>query len=227
MNHIERRFTPSAVDARAARFLGKQHQIGGHAAKFNVRSENFLAGTGLEFYEIIEPGFFDNVLGNDVRALFNHDSNLILGRTASRTCRIAQDTTGLAYEVDLDEGQSYARDLLISIERGDVSQSSFAFTVKRGGKRYVEQGDVILCYLIKGACERLYDVSPVTLPAYPDATVSLREAEQALGRRLLSTDAATAARNRQLQLMEAESGESPGSDAARRARELQLAEVAQ
>lgn len=199
---IERRFNSGRVEVRGT-FAGKQVRLGGYAAKFNARSEN-MGGAGIDFYEIIEPGFFDNVLRDDVRCLKNHDENLILGRTASGTCRIAQDDTGLVYECDADEGQTYARDLIISLERGDITQSSFAFTVKREGVRWVEQGNVITRYLLKGGCTRLYDVSPVVYPAYPDATVALREAEIALGRRLISRSPDHAARERELQLAEME-----------------------
>src|SRR5262249_18318562 len=98
---VERRFTPGIVELRADAAEGKQARLGGYAAKFNVRSENMGWGD-IEFYEVIEPGFFDNVLGDDCRCLFNHDANLILGRTASKTARVSQDVTGLAYDCDVD-----------------------------------------------------------------------------------------------------------------------------
>jgi HK97 family phage prohead protease len=170
---FERRFTPGIVELRAAEGDGKTPRIGGYAAKFNARSENMGWGE-IEYYEVIEPGFFDNVLEDDVRCLFNHDSNLILGRTASKTTRIAQDSTGLAYECDASEEQTYTKDLVISLRRKDVNQSSFAFTVARDGQRWVEEGNVITRYLKKGGCRRLYDVSPVTYPAYPAATSEIR-----------------------------------------------------
>src|SRR5690606_2679953 len=122
----------------------------------------------LKFFEVIERGAFDDVLSNDCRGLFNHDSNLILGRTSSKTMRLSQDSTGLAYEIQADKRQSYVSDLLISLERGDVTQSSFAFTLTRENQRWVEEGDTITRYIKK--VSRLYDVSPVTFPAYPDAT---------------------------------------------------------
>lgn len=170
---IERRFTPGVVELRAGAD-GKQQRLGGYAAKFNVRSENMGYGD-TEFYEIIEPGFFDSVLGDDVRCLFNHDANLILGRNSSQTLRINQDATGLGYDCDVDDKQSYTSDLLISLRRKDVTQSSFAFGVTRDGQRWVEEGNVITRYLKKGGCTRLYDVSPVTYPAYPAATSEARD----------------------------------------------------
>jgi len=169
----ERRITSGLVELRSASGENKQQRIGGYAAKFNARSENMGWGD-VEYYEVIEPGFFDNCLGDDVRCLFNHDANMILGRTASKTCRVMQDGTGLGYDCDADEEQSYTKDLVRSLRRGDVTQSSFAFRVGRDGQRWVEEGNVITRYLKKGGCQRLYDVSPVTYPAYPDATSEAR-----------------------------------------------------
>ncbi len=173
---FERRFTPGLVELRAAPGEGKAPIIGGHAAKFGTRSEDMGWGD-VKFFEVIETGFFDNVLGDDVRGLFNHDANKILGRTSSKTCRIAQDATGLAYEIDAAEEQSYTRDLIISLKRKDVTQSSFAFKINREGQRWVEEGDTITRYLLKGGATRLYDVSPVTYPAYPAATSEARTLE--------------------------------------------------
>lgn len=206
---IERRFTPGIVELRAAAD-GKQTKLGGYAAKFGLRSENMGWGD-TEFYEVIEAGFFDNVLGDDCRCLFNHDANLILGRNASKTLRVSQDATGLAYDCDVDGAQSYAADLLISLRRGDVNQSSFAFGVKRDGQRWVEEGNVITRYLLKGGCTRLYDVSPVTYPAYPDATSEARG---------LIDNARTGGL-----LIKVPGKVEPAADIARRARELALADA--
>ncbi|MEG3640671.1 HK97 family phage prohead protease [Magnetococcus sp. PR-3] len=142
--------------------------IRGHAAVFNKLSEN-LGG----FREQIAPGAFDDVLNDDVRALINHDGNLILGRTVSGTLRINQDANGLSYELDPPDTQ-YARDLLVSLLRGDITQSSFAFTVDE--EDWDEDGDGRVIRTIQKV-KRLYDVSPVTYPAYPDATVGLRSME--------------------------------------------------
>jgi len=119
---IERRFFTSPVEVRAKDDGAKT--ILGHAAVFDKLSDN-LGG----FREKIAPGAFDGVMGDDVRALFNHDPNLILGRTASGTARISVDDEGLVYEIDPPDTQ-LGRDLLVSMERGDVTQSSFAFTIE-------------------------------------------------------------------------------------------------
>jgi len=210
---IERRYCPGVVEFRAAEGEGKQPRIGGYAAKFGTRSENMGYGE-VKFFEIIEPGFFDNVLGDDVRALFNHDANLILGRTVSKTLRVSQDSTGLAYEVDADEEQTYTRDLLRALQRGDVTQSSFGFSITREGQRWVEEGDTITRYLLKGGAKRLYDVSPVTYPAYPDATSEARSIH----------DLIESARTLGL-LAKGETPPPSTHDIARRKRQLQLIEL--
>lgn len=138
--------------------------IRGYAAVYNSDSE-WMGG----FYEQIEAGAFDSVLENDVRAYFNHDENLLLGRVSSGTLRIGTDKRGLFYEVDLPN-TSYANDLVELMKRGDVNQSSFAFLIE---KDRWEQRDGIT-YRIIEKVSRLLDVSPVAQPAYPDATSELK-----------------------------------------------------
>lgn len=145
--------------------------IRGHAAVFNQMSEN-LGG----FREIIAPGAFDDVLADDARALFNHDDSLILGRASAKTLRIGVDSQGLTYEIDPPD-TTYARDLLVSLERGDVKESSFGFRVAVNGDSWGENADGVLIRTITKVA-RLYDVSPVTFPAYPatdSATRTLNE----------------------------------------------------
>ncbi len=137
--------------------------IRGYAAVYNSDSE-WMGG----FYEQIEAGAFDSVLDNDVRAYFNHDENLLLGRVSSGTLRISTDKRGLYYEVDLPN-TTYANDLVELMKRGDVNQSSFAFLIE---KDRWEQRDGIT-YRIIEKVSRLLDVSPVAQPAYPDATSEL------------------------------------------------------
>ena len=138
---------------------GETMNVVGHASVYNTMSED-LGG----FREIIAPGAFDNVLENDVRALINHDGNLILARTTSGTLKLSTDEKGLKYEFDMPE-TSYGKDLAISMKRGDVTQSSFAFTVENDNWETKDGMDVRTITKVK----RLFDVSPVTYPAYPDA----------------------------------------------------------
>jgi uncharacterized protein len=171
---IERR--TFATEMRAV--AGDKPTIEGHAAVFNQLSDD-LGG----FVEIIEPGFFDNVLQDDVRSLMNHDPNYVLGRTKSGTLEISQDATGLfqrTYPPVIDpESAQWAKDLMVSIKRGDVTQQSFAFSVKstwngdpEDGYRWETLGELVVRRLLPGGCKRLYDVSPVTYPAYPQTDVS-------------------------------------------------------
>ena len=123
------------------------------------------------FKESISRGAFDNVLDNDVRALINHDPSLVLGRTSSGTLELTTDDVGLKYRVKLGN-QQYATDLYESIQRGDISQSAFAFTIKDqtwSEDRSSRSVDEVA---------QLLDVSPVTYPAYKEATVVAREEEQ-------------------------------------------------
>lgn len=168
MEREVRTLSTAGLECRAS---DSARTIRGYAAKFETLSEN-LGG----FREKISPGAFDDVLGDDVRALINHDPNLIIGRTASKTARIGVDDVGLWYEVDLPD-TSAARDLSESINRGDVSQSSFAFTVAAGGQDWTEDDEGRVIRTIS-KMQRLYDVSPVTYPAYPDATVGVRALDQ-------------------------------------------------
>lgn len=173
MTDIERRIhNAGPIEIRKAADGDKPSPVTlrGYAAKFDVLSEPMYG-----FREQIASGAFSGCLEDDVRALFNHDANHVLGRTLSGTLRIAQDNTGLYYEVDLPDTQA-ARDLVVSIERGDVSQSSFAFRVAPNGDTWDENEDGIIIRTITKFA-RLYDVSPVTYPAYQDATVGMRSLE--------------------------------------------------
>lgn len=146
--------------------------VTGYAAVFNSPSED------MGFIEYIEPGAFrDAITRSDVRALFNHDPNYILARTASGTLHIAEDDKGLRYQFTIPE-TTFGNDFAIMLQRGDISQSSFSFTVKEQewGENKRSDGTIEYTRRIKKV-ERLYDVSPVTYPAYPDTEVALRSLE--------------------------------------------------
>ena len=141
---------------------GDEMTLEGYAAVFN--SETDLGA----FREVIRPGAFDDVMDNDVRALINHDPNLILGRTSNGTLELSTDERGLKYKVKLGD-QQYARDFYESVKRGDISQSSFAFTIDKQSwneERTLRSVDKV---------RQLLDVSPVTYPAYAAATVQARD----------------------------------------------------
>lgn len=177
---IERRYTFGAVELRADDEAEGKRKVRGYAAVFGKRSSNLGYGDH-QLFEIIEKGAFDDVLKDDVRALFNHDSNLILARSrdGEGTLTIGSDDTGLWYEFEAPDTQA-GRDLIVSLQRGDVDQSSFAFSLEKGGQKFEEKHDEDKTVVVRTITKvsRLYDVSPVTYPAYPDATVALRGLEE-------------------------------------------------
>lgn len=144
--------------------------IEGTAAVYNRWSED-LGG----FREMIEPGFFENVLKQDVRALFNHDESLVLGRTRNGTLKLEDNERGLDVNIKPPDTQN-GRDVIILVKRGDVTQMSFAFRVKHpDGDEWIQEKDGKLKRILKrGGAEKLYDVSPVTYPAYPQTSVHAR-----------------------------------------------------
>lgn len=175
--------------------------IRGHAAVFNKDSEE-MSG----FVERVAPGAFGKTLkdGADVRALFNHDPNVVLGRSTSGTLRLFEDKIGLAIEIDPPDTQA-ARDLLVSIERGDISQMSFGFRTVTDDWQIEEKRTVRTLKEVE-----LFDVSPVTFPAYPDTDVSARDLEAIAeeGRQRLAEQTArpfdaSTARTRELEIEDA------------------------
>jgi len=165
---IEHRIFPSAelhVEERG----NKPPMITGYAAVFNSLSVPLWG-----FREKIAPGAFAENLKTDpdVRALFNHDPNLILGRTKSKTLRLWEDDRGLKIENEPPSSPT-GQNVLEAIRRGDIDQMSFAFRVPKGGDDWdwSEDGDEDIRTLLK---VELFDVSPVTYPAYPETSVGLR-----------------------------------------------------
>lgn len=166
--NAERRFFASGIEGRSSD--GGAKIFRGYAAKFNSLSED-LGG----FRERIAPGFFDKVLGKDVRILKNHDPHYLLARTVSGTAKIGVDQTGLWYEYT-DPNTTYSKDLAISIERGDLTQSSFAFNLDYANNtadKWEKGSDGVWIRTLLEASD-LYDCSPVTYPAYSDTTVAGR-----------------------------------------------------
>lgn len=136
----------------------------GHAALFDVLSED-LGG----FKEKIRKGAFANSIQiDDVRALFNHDSNYVLGRNTKGTLKLKEDDRGLAIEIIPPETQ-FAKDLMALIGRGDISQMSFGFIVKVDEWDFTDEKNVIRTLVEV----QLWDVSPVTFPAYPQTEIGV------------------------------------------------------
>jgi HK97 family phage prohead protease len=137
----------------------------GHAAVFDVESED-LGG----FTESISRGAFKRALqaGQDTVALFNHNQDYVLGRTTNGTLSLAEDPRGLAAQFEAPDTQ-YARDIRELVRRQDVNQMSFAFTVARDDWQERADGSIHRRVL---EVDRLYDVSLVTTPAYPQTSAS-------------------------------------------------------
>jgi HK97 family phage prohead protease len=164
MSDAERRFTSVPVEIRAADSTDAL-TIGGYAAKFQRMSQN-LGG----FVEQIDPAFFNKSRGDGwpgVVARYNHDDNMLLGTSGAGTLQLGLDEVGLRYDVKLPASRSDVYEL---VQRGDVRQSSFAFTAFEDDWSTTDQG-FPLRTLISG---RLHDVAPVNSPAYEDTSVGLR-----------------------------------------------------
>ena len=147
----------------------EERKMTGHAAVFGDEAE-----IGGWFREQVEPGAFKtSIKKDDVRALFNHDPNYVLGRNTAGTLKMSEDETGLRVNIDPPDTQ-FARDLAVSIERGDISQMSFAFEVLEEEWIGGEKKDLDLRKIKK---VRLFDVSPVTFPAYDGTDIAIRSHE--------------------------------------------------
>lgn len=140
----------------------------GYAAMFNS-----VADLGW-FTEELAPGAFDGVMNDDVRGLFNHDPDVVLGRTKAGTMQVMKDERGMKYKIKYNAADPDHVRVMEKIKRGDVSQSSFAFAIadetweRRNGKEH---------RIIK-RLEKWFDVAPVTYPAYSDTTVAARSFQQ-------------------------------------------------
>lgn len=146
--------------------------IVGDAAVFNSLSED-LGG----FKEMILPGAFaEAIKTDDIRALFNHNSDLILGRNRAGTLHLAETETGLRYNID-PPNTTYANDLKESIKRGDVDQSSFGFQVIEDSWKHPDEENQLPIRILHKV--RLFDVSPVTFPAYQATSVAVRAIDKA------------------------------------------------
>lgn len=125
-----------------------------------------------DIVERLMPGCFDRAISeaHDARALFNHDSNQLLGRVSSGTCRLSLDSTGLAYEIDADPNDPDSQRVAAKIDRGDVNGSSFGFIPRavRWLEEKLDSGDWL--YIREVVDVDLFDVGPVTWPAYSGTT---------------------------------------------------------
>jgi HK97 family phage prohead protease len=165
MDNLERR---AWAECRAeASDNGKR--IRGYAIVFNSLSEN-LGG----FKEIIAPEAVNRTVndGLDVRALVDHDSAKVIGRTRAGTLRLRKDSRGLQIEVEPDDEISYAKDIMRAVARGDVSGMSFGFRVAKGGDHWDYEGQMP----VRTVTDMIVsEVSIVTFPAYQATDVQVAQ----------------------------------------------------
>lgn len=155
------------------RMDGESGKITGYAAVFDKPTELWSG-----FQEVVRPGAFAKTIReSDVRALFNHDPNFVLGRNTAGTLRLWEDTKGLGYEIEPPDTE-FAKGLVESLRRGDISQSSFGFWVVKERRTEDNAAGVTTRELLE---VELQDVSPVTFPAYEDTQAMVRSAREEMG----------------------------------------------
>ncbi len=167
----------------------QQRQVRCVAQQFQTRSANddlFIEGYFSVFNseyplwegasEIVKPGAFTNSVSGDVRALINHDSSLVLGRTKAGTLTLRQDERGLWGSIRINRDDVDAMNLYARVQRGDVDQCSFGFDIKR--ETFVDLGDGKCRWEIEEV-DPLYEVSVCTFPAYTETSVSARKQDLA------------------------------------------------
>ena len=148
---------------------GEAPHISGYFAVFN---SNYEIAPGMS--ESIAPGAFSRTLANDVRALINHDSTLVLGRTKAGTLALREDTRGLWGDITINPNDQDAMNLYERVKRGDVDQCSFGFEIVHEETEFREDGSVH--WTITEV--ELYEVSACTFPAYEATNISAREAQR-------------------------------------------------
>ena len=147
---------------------GEEMIIEGYFVVFNSQTELWQGA-----YEEIAPQALDNTLSNDIRALINHDTRLVLGRNKSGTLDLKVDSRGLWGSIKINPNDTDAVNLYERVRRGDVDQCSFGFNVVSEETDWREDGTVK--WTITGV--DLHEVSVVTFPAYEDTGVAARSKE--------------------------------------------------
>ena len=163
------RQTRSIASDFTTREDGENLRIEGYFAVFN---SNYDIGPGMS--ESIAPGAFKNTLADDIRALVNHDTTLVLGRTSAHTLELREDERGLWGRISINPKDTDAMNLYERVKRGDVSQCSIGFEIVREDTEISEDGSVH--WTIQEV--RLYEVTCCTFPAYKETNISAREAQR-------------------------------------------------
>lgn len=179
--HMEKKsYLPSyearsiATEVRMVETEDGRKLIRGYAAVFNARSQ-VLTEDGRTFREFIKPGAFQrSLMDADVRGLFNHDSKELLGRKGAGTLRLFEDEHGLRYEIDPPDTTT-GRDVVEMLRRGDLTGSSFGFAMI--ADNWTNDPDGMDLRELREV--HLFDVGPVTFPAYTQASAAYRSLDRA------------------------------------------------
>lgn len=167
---MERRQLRTIGTQFATREDGGVPHISGYFAVFNSVYEIAPGMT-----ESIAPGAFSKALANDVRALVNHDTTLVLGRTKAGTLKLTEDAHGLWGDIAINPNDGDAMNLYERVKRGDVDQCSFGF-----GEPFTEDTEVredgSVHWTLKEV--NLHEVSACTFPAYEATNISAREKQR-------------------------------------------------
>lgn len=139
---------------------------------FSVFNSPYEICQGLE--EIISPGAFADTLGEDIRALTNHDTTLVLGRNKAGTLTLREDSHGLWGKIRINQDDGDAMNLYRRVQRCDVDQCSFGFFIEKEDREVLPDGTVRYTILKV----RLLEVSVVTFPAYGETSVSARTRQE-------------------------------------------------
>ena len=161
MRTIPTQFTTRDDDGKLA--------IEGYFAVFNSVYEIDKGMT-----ESIAEGAFDNTLSDDIRALINHETTLVLGRTKAGTLKLRTDSRGLWGHIDINPNDTDAMNLYNRVQRGDVDQCSFGFDILNEETDFRDDGSIH--WTIREV--KLYEVSPCTFPAYEETSIAARTKEK-------------------------------------------------
>ena len=148
---------------------GEELRIEGYFAVFN---SNYEIAQGMS--ESIAPGAFSSSISGDIRALINHDTTLVLGRTKANTLQLKEDSHGLYGSVLINPNDQDAMNLYGRVQRGDVDQCSIGFNIRSEDTDIREDGSVH--WTITDV--ELFEVSCCTFPAYEETNISARSAER-------------------------------------------------
>lgn len=164
--------------------MEKNRQIRSIASEFKTREageDKYIEGYFSVFdseYELwpgavekVAPGAFSKTLGNDIRALVNHDTTLVLGRCKAGTLELKEDSHGLYGRIKINQDDTDAMNLYARVQRGDVDQCSFGFCIRE--EDFILNDDGSCEWILKDV--DLYEVSVCTFPAYESTAVAARE----------------------------------------------------